>query len=382
MRFYQIITFILLLILPFFPKQLDIWIVYLIGLYALSLLPIYIKNLPLLKRDFKTVFFILFLIAASISTIFSFDWTRSILTLTLFLYYFIIFTSIKFVLPKFKDREKLAGVLVLATFFLSLISIYYTIFQGYSNREPEGISFFWVYYGHNHLSSLLLFSLPLGLYFLETYRQKKIFCLSLLFLEGILFLALLFTFARASLSSLLLALFFLTFLFTLVAKKKIFMLVLVSLLIFNIVILGSRNSAKSVGVGKYELTPASRTIYWKEAVDNFLKNPLTGSGLDTFRLVDAQRKTKTPTRTYYTHNFFLQILSDAGILGFLTSIGLIFSVLWYGYKRVEERIGAKEGLLYLMFWVGIFASTLNTFVDFDWQLPTVFLIFWVIAGLF
>lgn len=389
---YRGAIFILLLILPLISNQFDLRINYILYIFAFLLLPVYLKSLPSLsqklKKDWTMLFFVLFLASATISTIFSLDKKQSLLQLVFFLSSFIIFAGIKSFFRDFKSKQTVAFILVLATFLPSLASVYNTFFLHVVRREPTDMGFLWVYFGHNHLSALLLFTIPLAFYFLKIYwndRTRRI--LWLLAICYLLF-ALYLTFARASIISLLLAFFFSLIVFRLFSWQKITTISLLFLLVIVTIFGKSTGSAKQFGVGKSDLTNKTRVIYWRQAIDNFIKNPLWGSGLDTFRVVSrTSERTVTPT-TYYTHNFFLQMLSDAGILGFLTSIGLIFSVFWHGYKKISPKIGAikivirKEGLLLLALWVGLLASTLNAFVDFDWQLPTIFFLFWLIAGIF
>lgn len=383
MKFYQILILILVAALPFFPKQLDIRIVYGIFVLAILLLPLFLRKVKsqLVSRFPVTPFFLFFLLVGLASTIYSSDPKRSALGLLLFLAYFTIFTVSGSIFRDLKSKRRLAAVLICVTFLLSLVSVYNTFFLHYVNRETQGVSFFWVYFGHNHLSALLLFAIPLTFYFQEIFWPKKILRLAILLVQAFLFFSLIFTFARLSFVSLLTAFASSVVLFRLVSRKKMVAVFLTIALILTLILGGSLTQVRKFGVYKQELTNKERLIYWRQAWENFLKHPLTGSGLDTFRFV-GKASEKTKQKTYYAHNFFLQMLSDTGILGFFSSLGLIFSALWLGFKRVREKWQTKEGFLLSMFWLGLLASTLNSLVDFDWQLPTVFFIFWLIAGVF
>ena len=124
-----------------------------------------------------------------------------------------------------------------------------------------------------------------------------------------------------------------------------------------------------------------RITYWQQAIKNFQKHPIFGSGLDTFRIVNKrEHKPKSIFGSYYAHKFFLQMLTDAGILGFLSSIGLIGSVLRQAIRKVRSLKFEVRNYFYFALFIGILASTLMAMLDMGWQLPTVFLIFWVIAG--
>jgi O-antigen ligase len=118
-----------------------------------------------------------------------------------------------------------------------------------------------------------------------------------------------------------------------------------------------------------------RLIYWQRAFDNFVQKPFTGSGLDTFNIVN-----KTRPFAYYAHNFFIQILSDSGIFGFLANTLLIGVIFWRAYNVVMIAMDKRKRLFYLSIFVGVLSSTFLAAIDVDWHLPTVFLIFWIFAG--
>lgn len=384
-KIYQIISILLLITLSFIPKQIDTRINYAIIGFAILSFPLFFKNVKedIKRRNIATIFFILFLIACSFSTIFSIDLDRSIPRLLLYYAYFIIFTSIRSILPTHKSKELFTGCYLLVVVILSFISLYHTLVLHYVNRASEGVSFMWVYYGHNHLSALLIFSLPMSLYFLKKYWHKKyapVLLLTAFFLLFTLFL----TFSRASLISLISASVFSIFFFRFIPKQKIPLFFIIGS--FGLLLSFITPIAKQVGVTKPDVLSSARPVYWKTAIVNGLSHPITGTGLDTFRHLSYNTSSRV-LKADYAHNFFLQILSDTGIFGFLSSIGLIGSVLWKSARRVFEirnlklEIRNSPKALLLAFWVGLLASTLNTMVDFDWQLPTVFLIFWLFAGL-
>ena len=388
MKLYQILTLILLTALPFFPRQLDPKIPYLIIAYALLLLPVAFTNI---KRDLKhplIIFFLLFLASAALSTLFSIDQKRSLIQLATYVSYFVIFTSIGSVFADTKSKERLALVFLLITSLLSLIALYNTLIANYINREIAGVSFMWVYFGHNHLSALLLFAIPIAFYFVKKSwhsprYQVPVLVTCHLSLVTLLLVALYFSFARASMISLTAV----SMIVLLSLIRKYDLKVIIGILAVFLVIIGSYQAIvnpKQFGVRKVDLRNSARVVYWQQAIENAKNHPLFGTGLDTFRFISFNSKEKA-LKTFYTHNFFLQMLSDTGIFGFLSSLLLIGSVLFKGAKQISHNIKNQSsivnGQLSIVFFVALLASTLNSLVDFDWQLPTVFLIFWMATAL-
>jgi len=263
---------------------------------------------------------------------------------------------------------------------LSFISLYNTLIRHYVSRESS--SFLWVYYGHNHLSALLIFAIPLCLYLLLTHWENNKISPLILAAFSLLVISLLFTFSIGAMIALALSLFFTVLCFrkTLPLKKVYFIvfLIVAFLGISSLYLFSINKGIKTINLQKNPYNNVSaRFVYWQKAFDNFVQKPLTGSGLDTFSIVGGQ----TRPFSYYAHNFFIQSLSDNGIFGFLTSIVLIGVVLGRAYNTITTTLDRRKYLFYLSIFIGMLSSTLLATIDVDWHFPTVFLFFWIFAGL-
>lgn len=384
---YQLLTILLIFSLPFFPKQyveasLQSLIAIFIVLFSICLLPIFFRALlDDIKRKFIPTFcFLVFLIPLTIATIFSIDREQSIFQLRLFLSYFVIFVSSRVIFPNLRSKDLLAGLYLLLVSCLSFISLYNTLVRHLVNREET--SFLWIYYGHNHLSSLLIFAIPLCLYFLFIHwKDSKVLPL-ILATFSLFVISLLFTFSIGAMISLALSLSFAVLFFwkTLPLKKVYFIVffIVAFLGISSLYLFSTNKGIKTINLRKNPYTNVShRFIYWQRAFDNFVNRPLTGSGLDTFHIANSQ----TPPFSRYTHNFFIQMLTDSGIFGFLGSLALIGAVFWHGYNTIKTTLSKRKRLFYLSLFVGVLASTMFATIDIDWHLPTVFLFFWIFASL-
>ncbi len=377
---YQLLTIIILAAVCFIPRLLDPSIAYFIYGYSILLLPLFLKQVreKILSKDLTTLFFVFFLIFASLSTYFSADKERSLISLGLYFSYFVIFTSIGQVFKNFSERKLLIGALVALPAVLSAVFAQNSLVNHYVNRAVEGVSFRWFYFGHGHLSALLILAIPLTVFFLQSAKRGSKKLLPGLAL-GFLGLVLILTRSRASIFSLaiscsLLLLFWKKWPY----KKKIALTLAV---IAGAVLLAGAVSSPAAGVKKYfNFQKDARVVYWQAAVNNFLSHPFTGTGPDTFRYVAFPATNPPVLKSFYTHNFFIQMLTDTGVFGFLTSLLLIGSVLKRGFMTVSEKAGSEK-LFYLLLTIGLLASIFNNMVDFDWQLPSVFFAFWLLAGL-
>lgn len=383
MRVYQLLTILLIFSLPFFPKQFaDDRIKYLIIFFSISLAPIFFRTLidDIKRRFIPTLFFLVFLTTITITTIFSIDREQSVIQLILYLCYFIIFISSRVIFPSLRSKELLVACYLLLVTCLSFISFYNTLIRHYVNRE--NISFLWIYYGHNHLSALLVFAIPLTLYFLKTYWKNKRIRILLVVMCFLLLVSLLFTFSIGAMIMLGISIVTIWFVFnkTLSLDKNLLIVffILAFLVMSSLYLFSIEKGIETFNLRKNPYNNVSaRFVFWQKAFDNFRKRPLTGSGLDTFHIVSKQ----TRPFSRYAHNFFIQLLSDSGIFGFLTGILLVGTIFREAYNTIRTTIYKRKRFFYVSFCVGMLSSTLLAAIDVDWHLPTVFLFFWILAGL-
>ncbi|EKD65562.1 MAG: hypothetical protein ACD_50C00051G0005 [uncultured bacterium] len=388
MWFYQVLTVLLISSIPFFEKQFVYYdnpplVVTTIQFFSIILLPIFIKLLFLdIKSRFApTFFFIALLIPLAISTIYSINVTHSGIILSLFASYFVIFVSTKTIFSTFRSKEILVLTFILISSILSAISLYNTLILQEINKDH--VNFFGIFYGHNHLSALLVFSIPLSLYFLKSYwNNKRIRILSIIICT-LLIISLLFTLSIGAMLSLGISFVLGSFLFGKnLIPKKVFYGMFIFLTFFALLTLLYFSQSKGIDSLDFKKNPlihaSHRLIFWQRAYDNFLEKPLTGHGLDTYGLVKVNDQ--TPPHSSNAHNFFVQTLSDAGIFGFFAVIMLVASIFKKGYDITKKNLSKKKSLFFISLFIAILSSVLFAAIDFDWYLPTVSIYFWVFAG--
>lgn len=158
---------------------------------------------------------------------------------------------------------------------------------------------------------------------------------------------------------------------------------LVVLLIGAVLFIGGDNSLmRGVGITEQADFSTGRTHFWQTALQIIAANPIIGTGLDTFGFAFTRYDTWNGTlRVEQTHNDYLQILSDAGILGFACVAVFIFLLFKQGLNavnRIQDKffrglaIGALAGCL------GILA---HSFVDFPLRTPSNPLFFLILVTL-
>ena len=93
-----------------------------------------------------------------------------------------------------------------------------------------------------------------------------------------------------------------------------------------------RFESTTVAEGERDESTELRIVYWNVAWDMFKQNPVTGTGFQTFTLLNPYGKD--------THNLYLRTLAEGGVLGAVVLVGVLASVL-VAARRVIAR--ARNG---------------------------------------
>ncbi|MDI9240376.1 O-antigen ligase family protein [Lysobacter sp. LF1] len=137
-----------------------------------------------------------------------------------------------------------------------------------------------------------------------------------------------------------------------------------------------RFDSTTVEEGKRDESTELRIEYWKIAWSNFLRNPIVGTGYHTFH----HREINPYGRD--THNLYIRMLSEGGILGAIVLVGILLSVLRTAMRQVaHSRSGTWAYALALGLmgaWVSMIIS--NLFGDRFTYYPVV-AYFWAYVAL-
>ena len=116
----------------------------------------------------------------------------------------------------------------------------------------------------------------------------------------------------------------------------------------------------------------TRLILWKAALALFENHPLLGSGLGTFGEVYQQAGLPLETGARFTHNLFLQVLIETGLMGLLIFLAVLVDLV-RRFKVPTRWEGWGLG-------TGVLAFLLFSLLDLPFQMPEVIWVFAVMAG--
>jgi hypothetical protein len=138
--------------------------------------------------------------------------------------------------------------------------------------------------------------------------------------------------------------------------------------------------ASSDGRQQKETFFLSRGWIWRDSLTLIEANPLTGVGLGAFQTAyPIYGKSDGSLTVGQTHNDYLQILADCGIIGGALAVWFIWSILGAIFRGVRVRDPLLAGFA-LGGGAGLFALLVHSALDFNLQLPSNALLFLVIAA--
>jgi O-antigen ligase len=305
---------------------------------------------------------------------------------------------------------------------LNILLIVGGLFGIYGILQYRGIDFsFWIrnigrqqvfgLFGNvNYFAEYLIIPLPIAvsLFFASQNKFKKILLLIAIMAMGI---SLTVTFTRSSYLGFGASLIFMAILFmTLQGKsfikenKKFFIIILVAIIIITLLFVIPNPLNKS-GTAIYKIknrisvsqlsqsfSISSRITNWKFTTLMIKDNPLLGSGIGTYKYnslrYQARFLEQGQNRSIYpyvfatkTHNEYLQLWAELGIVGLGIFIWLVISYFNYGLrfiKRVKNRY--KQGII-----IGLMGAVVAVLIDgifgFPLHLPATIVLFWLALAL-
>ena len=109
---------------------------------------------------------------------------------------------------------------------------------------------------------------------------------------------------------------------------------------------------------------SSRIDYYKDALNSFKEKPLTGIGIGNWKLNSIEkgkRHIEGYIVPYHSHNDFIQLLAETGILGLISYVMIFILSL---YKPIRELSILKKPILF-----SCFCFYVDLFLDANLNFP-------------
>lgn len=338
-----------------------------------------IKNSKNIQFDAINWLFFLLVMWSFFTTIFSLSISRSYIDSCRYFAYFLIFISIRInTVNRDKYFKFFKSTVILNSLVLSFLFIFYSIFN-INFQLISGMNMFIPVFGHNRIDSILIFTIPLilSLLFQSTVKYyEKIF--KLLFIFFIIIIA--FSFGRASWLSLSIGLYLSLFLIPIIKNrlKKVASYLFYIFLAITVIIFAYSNFFVSKNNGVYNYLGLFKPVfhekrieYYKQALIGFSISPIIGSGLDSFRYISKKYQEYPSSWSWYTHNHFVQIIIDTGIIGGTFFFLLFFLLIQKSISKLKQyrNININHSVF-----ISLLPSIIHSCLDYDWQFLSILLI--------
>ncbi len=287
-----------------------------------------------------------------------------------------------------KHTYRLAQVIVLTGTALSVIGILQLL--GGMPKDwwhmPNYLSS--TYVNHNHFAGLLVIVIPmaLGIVFAERESAKKVL---FGFMGVVMIVAFVFTISRGGLAGFGAAVLFMVL--TLKSQKLVRegspFIIMALIAVAGVIMFGTNPIEQRFQdiqnmTRPEELSLHMRLLTWQGTLNMLPHSFLLGTGPGTFGQLFLQyRPIGSSIRPVYTHNDYLNLLTDCGIFVFLATAWVIWAIFRHGYmlsRKDESRMRMGLGAASM---AGIFGLLVHGFFDFNFHIPANWLMASVAAGI-
>jgi len=376
---------VLIFSLPFVPTMVLCTLVWVIAFAYIIKLCCGKRTLKLEAIDFFVFLFILVILFGGIvSANPSISIKSSLVYITFMLAYFMIANMIR----TEKNIKRFIWAFIISSFIAVLVGIYQnffaaaeTIWHDQTMFSDIGIRVVSTFENPNVFAEFIILSLPI---FLSVLLRIKRFSgkIIVLFMLAAYFAALIFTWSRGAWIGIIISL-FVFFLFY--SKKTIvyysFALLFSPLLLY---VVPASIIQRITSIGNLADTSSSyRLNIWRGVIrmlDNF---SITGIGIGegAFKEVYPAYSLSGIETAPHSHNLFLQINVEVGIIGVLLFcfILFLFAQKCFSYLRYVSLKNTKTYALGAF--CSILAIAVQGLTDYSWYNYRIFLLFWIVCGL-
>ena len=266
-------------------------------------------------------------------------------------------------------------------------------------RELSQSTAFGPFINRHHFAGYmeLTIALPLGLLFAGVVdKQKRVLYL---FVAGLMGVALVMTTSRGGIISLVAEIAFLAIVTAIWRtqserrKTKLSPLKSAALragmagallvgLFFSVLLLGGEFSIyRFIDSVNTDDPTTGRAHFWAVTLDIIKAHPYVGTGLGAFGVIYTRYDSRNGMfRLEQAHNDYLQVLSDAGIIGAVLAFSFVALLFWKAISRARSKDDFRRGVA-LAALSGCFAVLVHSFFDFTLHTTSNALLFLVMAAL-
>ena len=266
-------------------------------------------------------------------------------------------------------------------------------------RELNQSTAFGPFINRHHFAGYmeLTITLPLGLLLAGSIDKEK--RLLYLFIAGLMGVALVMTASRGGIISLVAEIVFLVIVTAIwrkpserrrrtssrlkgIATRVALAAALIVGLFMGVILLGGEFSlSRFIDTVNTDDPTTGRAHFWSVTLDMIKANPVVGTGLGAYGVIYTRYDTRNGLyRLEQAHNDYLQVFSDAGVVGGALALAFVVMLFYRGFQRAKSRDDFRRGVA-LAALGGCFAVLVHSFFDFTLHTTSNALLFLVLAAL-
>jgi O-antigen ligase len=302
--------------------------------------------------------------------------------------------------------RRLRLVVRLVVFFGFLLALY-GLMQHFVNprtifwvREPPQAEPFGPYVNRHHFAGYmeLTLAVPLGLLFAGAIERERMLLYA--FTSAIMAIALVMTNSRGGMLSLVCEILFLAVVATTALRRKQraeedraariraaalrigFGFAMIFAVLIGVLYYGGEDSiSRLLGTVNSADPTTGRAHFWAGTIEIIKDHPVIGTGLGSFSAVYPRYDTSNGAyRLEQAHNDYLQILSDAGVIGAALGIVFVFFLFRTALRRMQSHDKFRRGVA-LGALAGCAGALVHSFFDFTLHTTANALMFLTLAAL-
>lgn len=296
---------------------------------------------------------------------------------------FISFLTIFFVTINTVEKRKQFNRLFLVLIFLGLILSFYGIARKYLVLGQETAQSFSTFGNRNHYAGYMVMIAPIAICY-AIYSENKFKRFIFGFIGVIISASIFLSLSRAGTLSLIFSLTLMSFLLVKEGKiDRIYWLIGLSVILALFL----------VSLAGFAPIRDRFILFWKglfvrwdivrDSLKIFQDFPLFGIGWGNFQYIFPiyQKNVTFPSYYEYLHNDHFQLLVEMGLVGAVSYFLFLFKVFREIFGKLKERQDPFVKGIVLGGWCGLLGVIFHSFFDFNFHIPAVSFLFWLLLGL-
>lgn len=326
-----------------------------------------------------------------ISRTISFDPFWTLVGALHFLAFFIFLAALLTYIDSAKRLNKIVLVIIVFGFAFAFFAILQSVLSPNKIYGIYEVSYATPYGSfvnkHNFAAFIeMCIAVPLGLMFVgAVQKDKKLLYITAIALMGI---AIILSGSRGGLISLLAEIFFLILLTTktkgynqLIIKVGLAILLIATIVFGSMLIGGESSLTRMAETAASEDFSTNRTHIWNVALNIIKNNLIFGTGYGSFGVAYTPYDSFNGLeRVEQAHNDYLQVVSDAGIIGLIIAGFFVFTLFRTGLRNAQTSIPFRRGVAVGAL-AGCFAILVHSLFDFVLHTTAIGLMFITLVAL-